>query len=152
MRKAYKPWKHCIHLDERNVDGQYLPLAWPEAGGEHVTGSSTPHVDPKIVMAGLDIVTPRGEAIVSNLDLTVTQDNAVMVTGCAYLPSPPKRTSCLPESFRERACPEPVLANHPSRFTTATHESSNKRREHRLVSGVWCVWPSLWYWQAQRHG
>ena len=26
-------------LDENNADGQYLALAWPEAGGEHLTGA-----------------------------------------------------------------------------------------------------------------
>eukprot|EP01047_Picozoa_sp_COSAG01_P136899 COSAG01_NODE_67327_length_267_cov_0.922619_1_plen_59_part_00 len=36
-RKAYKPWKECILLDKKNVDGHYLPLAWPESGFEHVS-------------------------------------------------------------------------------------------------------------------
>ena len=67
--------------DERNVDGQYLPLAWPEAGGEHVVGSTNVHKDPKIVLEGVGIVTPRGDAITSNLSLTVAKNRAVMVTG-----------------------------------------------------------------------
>lgn len=41
--------RRCVLLDDSNVDGQYLQLAWPEAGGEHVTGSKTPIKDPKIV-------------------------------------------------------------------------------------------------------
>jgi putative ATP-binding cassette transporter len=46
-----------------------------------VKGSKQAHVDPKIQLEGVTLVTPRGEAIVSNLNLTVPKGEAVMVTG-----------------------------------------------------------------------
>ena len=70
-RKAYKPWKECVLLHEDNVDGQYLQLAWPEAGGEHVTGSKTRIKDPKIELKGVTLLTPRGISIRFIFDLNL---------------------------------------------------------------------------------
>lgn len=80
-RKAYKPWKECILLDKKNVDGHYLPLAWPESGFEHVRGSKSVHTNPTISIDDVTLVTPRGQAIVSDLSVTVEQHKALMVTG-----------------------------------------------------------------------
>ena len=92
VRRAYIPdtdgWHDCIELHEKNVDGMYLPLAFPECGGEHIhgkvdaaTGKVVRDPDAKIVLKDVDVVTPRGEAICTNLSVEVTLADTLMVTG-----------------------------------------------------------------------
>ena len=84
-RKAYKPWKQCILLDQRNEAGQYLPLAWAESGGEHVFGTPGGHTDPKIKLENVTLVTPRGMSVASEINVEVQRNKALMVTGrCVY--------------------------------------------------------------------
>ena len=81
-RKAYKPWKECVMLDDNNADGQYLALAWPEAGGEHLTGArGLPETGLRIALENVTLVTPRGHAIASDLSVEVEQGQDLMVTG-----------------------------------------------------------------------
>ena len=60
----------------------YLQEAWPEAGGAHITGDGSERsVEAKIVLNGVDLVTPRGDAIATGVSCEITQDKALMVTG-----------------------------------------------------------------------
>jgi energy-coupling factor transporter ATP-binding protein EcfA2 len=60
----------------------YLHEAWPEAGGVHITGDGTERsVEAKIRLDGVDLVTPRGDAIATAVSCEITQDKALMVTG-----------------------------------------------------------------------
>ena len=81
-RKNYKPWKECVLLDENNAEGQYLPLAWPEAGGEHLTGAlGLAEKDARIALEDVTLLTPRGLAIASELSVEIESGQALMVTG-----------------------------------------------------------------------
>jgi ABC-type uncharacterized transport system fused permease/ATPase subunit len=81
-RKGYKPWKQCVLLDENNAQGQYLPLAWPEAGGEHLSGAQgLTETGLHIALEAVTLVTPRGHAIASDLSVDITQGKSLMVTG-----------------------------------------------------------------------
>ena len=92
LRRAHVPhtdgWHDCVELHETNVDGVYLPLAFPECGGEHIhgrvdaeTGKVEREPDAKIVLENVDVVTPRGEAICDQLSVVVTPADTLMVTG-----------------------------------------------------------------------
>ena len=92
VRRSHIPhtdgWGDCIELHERNVDGVYLPLAYPECGGEHIHGQIDPETrkvqrDPnaKIALVDVDVVTPRGEAMCSHLSVVVTPSDTLMITG-----------------------------------------------------------------------
>lgn len=60
----------------------YLHEAWPEAGGAHVMGDGSERaVEAKICLDGVDLVTPRGDAIATGVSCEITQDKALMVTG-----------------------------------------------------------------------
>jgi ABC-type uncharacterized transport system fused permease/ATPase subunit len=61
----------------------YLQDAWPEAGGVHIHGEPGAKRDPdaRIALEGVDLVTPRGVAVASNISVEVRPGQAVMVTG-----------------------------------------------------------------------
>ena len=86
-RRAHEPhtdgWHDAIQLDERNSDGMYLPLAYPESGGKHIHGDDRDESQQpaEIRLEGVDIVTPRGQAICSNLSVTIAQGEGLVVTG-----------------------------------------------------------------------
>lgn len=64
----------------------YLHEAWPECAGAHVTGDTAGAGDPngkqrRIEMRGVDLVTPRGVAIATNVSCTVTTESPLMISG-----------------------------------------------------------------------
>ena len=60
----------------------YLQEAWPEAGGAHVVGDGTERNEgAKIKLDGVDLVTPRGEAVATNVSCEIAPSKALMVTG-----------------------------------------------------------------------
>lgn len=65
----------------------YLQEAWPECAGAHVNGDADTELDHKkprkIEMRGVDLVTPRGVAIATNVSCEVTEDTSksLMISG-----------------------------------------------------------------------
>eukprot|EP01052_Picozoa_sp_SAG31_P011259 SAG31_NODE_634_length_13365_cov_182.161767_6_plen_241_part_00 len=93
IRRAHVPgaadWRDAILQHERNENGLYLPLAVPDTGGEHLYGTHgcTADEEPSIILSGVDIVTPRGQAIATAVSCKITpqvsleQPTSLMVTG-----------------------------------------------------------------------
>ena len=76
LRNSYKPWKQCMVSHPSNVHGQYLPLALPAEQLTQARGEGK-----EIRLAGVDLVTPRGEAIATDVSCCVTEEAPLMVTG-----------------------------------------------------------------------
>ena len=76
LRNSYKPWKQCMVRHPSNVYGQYLPLALPAEQLTQARGEGE-----EIRLDGVDLVTPRGEAIATEVSCSVTKETPLMVTG-----------------------------------------------------------------------
>ena len=76
LRNSYKPWKQCLVTHPEQIGGQYLPLALPHEQLTQARGVGT-----AIELRGVDLVTPRGAAIATDVSCTVDKEHPLMVTG-----------------------------------------------------------------------